>query len=94
MRGGSSSITALALVNELRSKRGATSKSSVDLTELLNERGRELYIEGWRRNDQIRFGTYTLPRPLKPGNDPKRVLYPIPGPALSSNPNLKQNPGY
>jgi starch-binding outer membrane protein, SusD/RagB family len=94
LRGGSSSSTALNLVNELRAKRGASAKASVDLTELLNERGRELYIEGWRRNDQIRFGTYTLPRPLKPGNDPKRVLFPIPGPALSSNPNLKQNPGY
>lgn len=94
LRGGSSSTTALALVNELRAKRGASAKTSVDLPELLNERGRELYIEGWRRNDQIRFGTYTLPRPLKPGNDPKRVIYPIPGPALSSNPNLKQNPGY
>jgi starch-binding outer membrane protein, SusD/RagB family len=94
LRGGSSSETALELYNELRTIRNATTKGSVDLAEILNERGRELYIEGWRRNDQIRFGTFTSTWTLKDNTEAFRVLFPIPSRAISSNPNLKQNPGY
>jgi hypothetical protein len=62
--------------------------------DILDERGRELYIEGWRRNDQIRFGTFTQPFALKESTEEFRILFPIPANALSSNPNLVQNPGY
>ena len=95
LRGGTDAQTPLAIVNSIRSKRGATAMTSVDLPKLLAERGRELYLEGWRRNDMIRFGTFNAPvgeRPL--ASDPSKVVYPIPNIALSSNPNLKQNFGY
>jgi hypothetical protein len=58
------------------------------------ERGKELWYEGWRRNDMIRFGKFLEVRELKPYVSDKRyALYPIPADALF-NANLKQNPGY
>ena len=85
-----------AMVNELRSARTDTPPlPSVDEQEFLNERGRELYIEFWRRNDLVRFGQYTAPWSLKEiTGDETKTLFPIPATALLSNPNLTQNPGY
>ncbi|MGB3182716.1 MAG: RagB/SusD family nutrient uptake outer membrane protein [Cyclobacteriaceae bacterium] len=86
---------ALSLVNELRGIRGASDLGSLSETDLLDERGRELYIEGWRRNDQIRFGTFTSEWDLKGGtSEDFRTLFPIPANAVATNPNLEQNPGY
>jgi hypothetical protein len=94
---GASGGDATALVNELRTLRGATPLGSVTLDELLDERGRELYTEGWRRNDMIRFEQYGRAWEFK-GSDavgnPARRLFPIPLPQLLANPNLVQNPGY
>lgn len=95
LRGGTSSETALGIVNELRQTRGASLRSNIDLAELSNERSRELYWEGWRRNDQIRFGNFLGTWQEK--NSPStsvRLLFPIPSEALSTNPELDQNPGY
>ena len=50
---------ATALVNELRVLRGATPLGTVSENELLEERGRELYLELVRRTDMIRFGQFT-----------------------------------
>ncbi len=64
---------------------------------LLNERLMELFWEGWRRQDLIRFGQY---KSLYSGmdavdeSDGHTRLYPIPADALKLNPKLKQNPGY
>ncbi|GAA5037046.1 hypothetical protein GCM10011506_33000 [Marivirga lumbricoides] len=85
---------ALTIVNELREIRGASDLTSLDVTEMLNERGREMYIEFWRRQDQIRFGTFTNTWPYKDNTEEFRVLFPIPSLAISTNPNLIQNPGY
>ncbi|MBL0023814.1 MAG: RagB/SusD family nutrient uptake outer membrane protein [Saprospiraceae bacterium] len=86
---------ALTIVNDIRVKRGATALASVDLAALLDERGREFYWEGMRRNDQIRFGTFTGAWEFKTASaDGHQVLFPIPQGALDSNPNLKQNAGY
>ncbi len=85
---------ALTAVNALRTVRGASTLGSLDLTTLLAERGRELYWEGWRRQDLIRFGAFLVPWELKPTDDPKYLLFPIPSDQLIANPNLKQNPGY
>jgi len=86
---------ATALVNELRAIRGASPLANVGEQELLDERGRELYGELWRRNDLIRFGQFTAPWSYKEisGDDTKN-LFPIPATAIISNPNLVQNPGY
>ncbi len=88
---------ATPLVNELRVLRGATPLGSVGAQELIDERGRELYAELWRRNDLIRFGQFTADWELKaPGavGDETRNLFPIPASQVTLNPNLTQNPGY
>lgn len=93
-RGGSSDETALGLINELREIRGASSMESLNDLDILDERGRELYIEFTRRHDQIRFGTFTDTWEFKDNTEEFRVLFPIPSTALTSNPNLVQNEGY
>lgn len=95
LRGGTSAATPASIVNSIRAKRNVADLASVDLTALLAERGRELYLEAWRRNDLIRFEKFNDPvleRPTK--SDASRVVFPIPNIALSSNPNLQQNVGY
>lgn len=85
---------ALTQVNAIRTKRGASSLASVNLDQLLEERGRELYWEGWRRQDLIRFSKFLGAWQEKSASGPERLLFPIPSDQLAVNPNLKQNPGY
>lgn len=97
-----SAAAALTIVNDIRAIRGATPLGALTLDNLLAERGREFYWEGWRRNDMIRFGKFLDPlpaaagttstRPTKSGNE--RLLFAIPNQQLAVNPNLEQNPGY
>ena len=94
MRGGSGDMSALDMVNHLRSMREASALSSVSEQVMVDERGRELYKEFWRRNDLIRFGKFADAWGLKDASDSFRALFPIPSTALLSNPNLVQNPGY
>ncbi len=95
LRGGTSGETPLAMINELRVLRNANPLSSAPTEqEMLDERGRELYIEIWRRNDLIRFGQFTNPWAYKDNTEEFRVLFPIPATAIITNPNLIQNPGY
>ncbi len=88
---------ALIIVNEIREKRNAPELSSLELMDILDERGRELYWEGHRRQDMIRFGTFLLPKDNKPDASPETaVLLPIPQDAIDGTPGgvLTQNPGY
>jgi starch-binding outer membrane protein, SusD/RagB family len=85
---------ALLIVNNIHTKRGAPALASIDLAGMLDERGREMYWEGWRRNDMIRFGTFLNANALKPVTAAKCLLFPIPNNDLAANPNLSQNPGY
>jgi len=103
IRSGSDVPGGIALVNGLRAARGAAPMATIPLVNpnnvddpntFLAERGRELYWEGVRRTDLIRFGVFLKPWGLKPTDDPKNLLFPIPNQALAANPNLKQNPGY
>lgn len=96
LRGGSGgSETALSIVNDIRAKRRATPLASINLTGMLAERGRELYLEGHRRTDMVRFGVFNSPvEERATTSDAYKVVYPIPTISLSSNPNLKQNFGY
>ncbi len=89
----SQNAPALALVNSLRTVRGASQLSSLTPAILLDERGREFFWEGVRRQDLIRFGEYLTPTQEKTVDDPKYLLFPIPNSQLA-NPNLVQNPGY
>jgi len=95
LRGGAGSTSdALALVNEIRTKRGVATFPSLTLDNLLDERARELYWEGWRRQDLIRFGKFLEPWQEKAASDPKVLVYPIPSQQIAVNPNLTQNTGY
>ncbi|MCL1944132.1 MAG: RagB/SusD family nutrient uptake outer membrane protein [Candidatus Azobacteroides sp.] len=96
---------ALTYVNELRTRAGISNISQSDLTLdfILDERARELYWEGWRRQDLIRFDKFTGSNYIWQwkGNTYEgmtipayRNLFPIPGDQLLMNKNLKQNPGY
>ncbi|MGR3811536.1 RagB/SusD family nutrient uptake outer membrane protein [Jiulongibacter sp. NS-SX5] len=92
MRAGDSA-GALAAINELRSKRGASTLSSLDENSLFEEIGREMYWEGGKRTTEVRFGKFTTGTGTLIQDD-YTVLYPIPSPAIVSNPNLTQNDGY
>ena len=103
LRGGTGTVagpygsTPLALVNYIRTlpSRGATALGAVTLDILLDERGRELYLESWRRQDMIRFGKFLAPFQEKNyTSDNKYILFPVPNRFLAVNPNLTQNPGY
>jgi hypothetical protein len=94
---------ALIYVNEVRARAGVEGFASLTFEELLAERGRELYVEGHRRSDLIRFsgsayttsGIYYAPRWEKTDQSPEYTkLWPIPQSAISVNSNLVQNPGY
>lgn len=107
LRGGSgSATTALNYVNLLRQRAyGDTSGnlSSLTLDNILDERGRELYWEAFRRTDLVRFGKFTEASYLWPfkggvvngkGVDSYRNIYPLPSTDVIANPNLTQNSGY
>lgn len=94
VRGGTSTTTPAAIAAMLSARQGIT--TVIDLSTLagINKaRATELWEEGWRRNDMIRFGTYTTVRATMKNTDAYRVLLPVPTSALL-NPNIKQNPGY
>lgn len=97
--------TALAAVNKVRARAGVAAWTTDNLTwdNLLAERSRELGWEGWRRNDLIRFETFTgtpyftgarTPAKTADAADKHTFVFPIPSQQLLSNTNLKQNPGY
>jgi starch-binding outer membrane protein, SusD/RagB family len=91
VRGASGDAT--AIMTQINNRAGIAPLAPT-LDNIYLERGRELWYEGWRRNDMIRFGKFLGPRELKPNNsNPKYLLYPLPADALY-NPNLKQNPCY
>lgn len=90
---------ALGEVNKLRAMREDTPPlGTLNESVMLDERGRELYTEGWRRNDMIRFGKFRDSWQFKDASegsgDGHTDLFPIPSSALLSNPGLVQNPGY
>ena len=106
LRGGTGGTagTPLSQVNDVRRRAGAADLPSVQLSDILDERGRELFWEGHRRTDLVRFnkygGTVNYPWAFKGGSaagqdvPATRNIFPIPNTDRSSNPNLPQNPGY
>ncbi len=100
--------TAVGYINDLRERAYGNSSGDINSGDLtlqfvLDERARELYWEGFRRTDLIRYGMFTTGTYLWPwkggvksgtGVESFRNLYPLPSKDISANPNLKQNPGY
>ena len=100
---GATGIDGLAAYNQVRSRAGVPTASSITLNDVIDERGRELYQECWRRNDLVRFGLFTSGDYLWQwkGNvrdgravDSYRNLFPIPDSDRLANSNLEQNEGY
>lgn len=96
---------AATYVNALRTRAGASPivAGDINLNFVLDERARELYWEGHRRQDLIRFGKYTggtynwqWKGGVQAGTsiDDKYKVFPIPSQAIGSNPTLQQNTGY
>ncbi|MCE7041296.1 RagB/SusD family nutrient uptake outer membrane protein [Dyadobacter sp. CY312] len=97
LRGGTpgAPADALTLVNSIRTNRGVAALTTLNLDVLLDERSRELYWEGWRRQDLIRFGKFLKAGQIRTtDSDPIRLVYAIPSQQIAVNENLKQNPGY
>lgn len=85
---------ALDFVNQIRQRAGADPLTTLDADILLAERGREVFAEGWRRSDLIRFGKYNDAWWEKPVSSPDVNIFPIPQGQIEVNADLVQNPGY
>lgn len=114
LRGGGGDITtALDYMNRIRFRAygqsygpndvGRLNASDLTLQTILDERGRELYWEGHRRTDLVRYGMLTTGAYLWPWKggvssgtavDEKFNLFPIPAANRTANPNLSQNTGF
>ena len=92
LNGGTATSEALTLVNEVRSRAGLTTPytaAELTLPELLDERSRELAWEGHRRQDQIRFGTFTTGMwEFMAPRSPNRIIFPIPQWVQDANPGV------
>jgi starch-binding outer membrane protein, SusD/RagB family len=110
LRGGTGGTvpTAVSYINLMRARAYGNASGNITDTDLtlafvLAERARELYWEGHRRTDLIRYGLLTTGTYLWPWKggvasgtavDSKYNLFPIPAANRTANPNLTQNTGY
>lgn len=93
--------TPKALVDRIRSYVNAPAlDGDPTLQDVLDERGRELFDENWRRNDMIRFGTYESEYGFHRQDfghasfDKARRIFPVPTKVMNENTNWVQNEGY
>lgn len=98
--------TAAKLLNSVRKRNYPSSywsqvlyapegNATLDLDEMLDEWGREFLTEGRRRIDLIRFGKFgDAWWDKEADSDSHYEIWPLMRTTLTSNPNLKQNPGY
>ena len=105
-RGFADAGLGLNYVNQLRERAyGDASHNVGSITPelVLDERARELYWEGYRRTDLIRFGLFTggtylwafKGESFSGASVPDYLkLFPLPSSDIVANPNLVQNPGY
>lgn len=108
LHGAGTAAKALDYVNYVRERAHASRWNLSDLTisNLLDERSRELYLESVRRTDLIRNGLFAGPtqktwqyKGSMDANEGTRIaekynLYPIPYAVRAAQPEFKQNPGY
>lgn len=102
---GESSAKAKKYIDALRNRAHARPRASYTLNDVLDERARELYCEGLRRTDLIRFNQFggsqaTYNWELKGGSPNGTTfaktynVYPLPSSEVLSNKNLTQIDGY
>lgn len=102
---GESSTKAKGYIDELRNRAHAVTSSSYTLNDVLDERSREMYFEGLRRTDLIRYNQFggmqaTYLWDYKGGSangaafDKTRNVFPLPSSEVLANSNLTQIDGY
>lgn len=103
---GENSKVAKGYIDELRKRANAATSDSYTLSYLLDERSREMYCEGLRRPDLIRFNQYggnqaTYKWACKGGLNTEGVsfakernVFPLPSSEISANRALIQIDGY
>lgn len=102
---GEGSAKAKKYIDALRNRAHAAVRASYTLNDVIDERSRELYCEGLRRTDLIRFNQFggtqaTYKWELKGGSTNGTTfaktnnVYPIPSSEIRSNKNLTQIDGY
>ena len=103
---GGTAAEALGYVNALRTRaygNASGNLSALTTDMILDERGRELYWEGFRRTDLIRYNKFTEATYLwqwkggvaaGKGVEAYRNVFPIPSSEIQANTNLVQNQGY
>ncbi len=110
LRGGAGGdkTTAVGYINDLRKRAYGNTSGNIAFADLtldfvLAERGRELYWEGHRRTDLVRYDLLTTATYLWPWKggaasgtsvDKKYNIFPIPATNRTTNPNLSQNDNY
>lgn len=110
LRGGTGGDkpTAVNYINLIRQRAYGGASGNITSTDLtlqfvLDERARELYWEGHRRTDLVRYGQLTTNAYIWPWKggvssgtavDAKYNIFPVPAENRTSNPNLSQNDGY
>jgi len=96
LRDGRAGAVADGLLNQVR-HRASMGDRTATLESVLDERMLELAWEGWRRNDLIRYGRFTLAYTDRPQLDADvkgyTIVFPIPGETLTAC-GCAQNPGY
>ena len=102
---GEGSANATKYIDAIRDRAHAAKHTSYTLNDVLDERARELYCEGLRRTDLIRFNQYggtdaSYKWELKGGSangttfDKTKNVYPLPSSETLANKNLTQIDGY
>ncbi len=110
LRGGTGGdkATAVGYINSLRTRAygntsGNITAADLTLNFIIDERARELYWEGFRRTDLVRFNRFTEGTYLWPWKggvssgtavSAELKVFPIPSAEVNANTNLIQNNGY
>lgn len=103
INGGTTTSTGTGYINQLRQRAEATTQTQYSLNQILDERSRELYYEGFRRTDLVRYGLFTSSSYVwdwkggvlsGTGFADTRNIFAIPAEDVNANPNLVQNLDY